>query len=88
MDRLALHEDAKLPMSKAQLSKIENGKSPYSQRLLEALSEIYECHPWELIGREPDAEDDLGDVLRDLGDIDKARALAYISGLADAKEAG
>ena len=51
--RLELHEDPLLPRTNASLSRLENGKQPYSQRVLEALADVYGCEAWELIGRDP-----------------------------------
>ncbi len=42
-----------LHMTHGTLSKIERGKVPYNQRLLEALAEYYECEPADLIIRDP-----------------------------------
>lgn len=88
VDRLVIHEDKKLPQSKAQLSKIENGKSPYSQRLLEALSDIYGCETWELIGRHPEKEGEVVDLWQTLSDRNRDRALAFIQGLNAKDKAG
>jgi transcriptional regulator with XRE-family HTH domain len=44
---------AQLEISRTLLSKIENAKSPYSQRILEAAAEIYRCTPAELIAADP-----------------------------------
>lgn len=37
----------------ATLSRIERGKVPYSQPLLEALAQLYRCEPADLIMRDP-----------------------------------
>jgi transcriptional regulator with XRE-family HTH domain len=84
--RLEIHEDPKLPTSRAQLSKMENGKSPYSQRLLEALAEIYDCDAWELLARNPFKEGEVVYLSTRLTDADKERAKAYIDGLNQARE--
>lgn len=84
VDRLVAHEDDKLPGSKAQLSKIENGKSPYSQRLLEALADIYSCEPWELLARNPFKEGEVVALFGGLSAEGRAQARAYIEGLKDA----
>jgi len=41
------------------LSRIETGKQPYSQPILEALSEALACEPSDLIGRLPGAPNEL-----------------------------
>ena len=43
----------RLSISRTQLSKIENMRSPYSQGLLEAAAEAYGCGPADLIIRNP-----------------------------------
>lgn len=41
----------------ATLSRIENGKSPYNQRQLEAIAEAIGCQPADLIMRDPSKKD-------------------------------
>lgn len=41
----------------ATLSRIENGKSPYNQRQLEAIAEAIGCQPADLIMRDPSSKD-------------------------------
>ena len=41
------------------LSRIETGKQPYSQPILEALAEALACEPSDLIGRLPGAPNEL-----------------------------
>lgn len=40
-------------ISRTLLSKIEQGKSPYTQRTLEALARIYKCEPADLLSWHP-----------------------------------
>lgn len=40
-------------VSRTLLSKIEQGKSPYTQRTLEALAKAYECEPGDLLSWHP-----------------------------------
>ncbi len=47
----------RLNVSRTLLSKIENAKSPYTQRLLEAAAEVYGRKPAELIACDPTAPD-------------------------------
>lgn len=54
-------------ISRALLSKIENGKSPYSQAQLEALAQIYRCTPGDLLDRDPrDGGAELASLIRNL----------------------
>lgn len=48
---------ARLDISRTLLSKIESGKSPYTQRHLEAAAAVYSCEPWELIAVNPNNPD-------------------------------
>lgn len=42
-----------LHMTHGQLSKIERGKQPYNQELLERLAELYRCEVVDLLIRDP-----------------------------------
>ena len=42
-----------LSISEGQLSRVENGKSPYAQDLLEALADVLQTEPASLIMRDP-----------------------------------
>ena len=42
-----------LHMSHGNLSKIERGLVPYNQELLEALADLYDCDPVDLLIRDP-----------------------------------
>lgn len=48
-----------LDISRTLLSKIENARSPYSQRILERAAEVYGCTPAELLARDPTNQDSL-----------------------------
>ena len=52
-----------LPKTAASLSRLENGKQPYSQPVLEALGEIYQTEPSHLIDRNPKMEGEVIDFL-------------------------
>lgn len=43
----------RIGLSRTQLSKIENLKSPYSQRILERAADAYGCSPADIIMRNP-----------------------------------
>ena len=40
--------------SKPSLSRLENGRQPYSEPILCALADLYQCEPADLISRRPD----------------------------------
>jgi transcriptional regulator with XRE-family HTH domain len=85
IDRLVALDDPLLPVTGASLSRLENGKQPYSERVLEALADIYQCEPWELLGRNPAKEGEVFSlfdrVYRDLNTRQRAQALAIIEAL-------
>jgi transcriptional regulator with XRE-family HTH domain len=88
-DRLAVMEDPLIPKTPASLSRLENGKQPYTQRSLEALAFIYGIEPYELIGvnpREADQVQQAVGMLNGMDEVAKRRALKLLEAL-DAAEA-
>ncbi len=81
VNRLAIHEDVLLPKTEASLSRLENGKQQYSQRVLEALSDIYECEPSELLCRDPLKDGQLIDFLKALDERKQQQVMAIIEAL-------
>lgn len=81
LDQLSMHDDPLLPRTGASLSRLENGKQPYSQRVLEALADIYGCEPGELIGRNPYKEGEIIDFVSRLDEKQKAQALAILEAM-------
>lgn len=82
LERLAEIDDPLLPGTGASLSRVENGKQPYSERLLGALADIYRCEPWELIGRNPEKEGRVIDFwARKLNDQQQKQALAILEAM-------
>lgn len=83
--RLDAMDDPLLPKTGASLSRLENGKQPYSERVIEALAFIYGREPWELIGRNPEKEGQVVDMFQvkfdALNDAQKAQALAILDAL-------
>ena len=86
VDRLAFLDDELLPSTEASLSRLENGKQPYSQRILEALADIYEAEPDQLIGWNPEKEGRLIDLVTHLNARQRAQAMAVLEALV--REAG
>lgn len=86
VDRLAAFDDPNLPQTTASLSRIENGKQPYSQRIIEALAEIYQCEPHELIGRNPEVAGDVIDMLFKLSESQRRQIHVIIEAIS--REAG
>jgi transcriptional regulator with XRE-family HTH domain len=81
VNRLAIHEDTNMPATTASLSRLENGKQPYSPRILNALADIYDCETWELIGRNPLKEGAVIDMVRRLDERKQAQIAAFIKAL-------
>lgn len=86
VDRLAAFDDPQLPQTAASLSRIENGKQPYSQRIIEALADIYQCEPHELIGRNPEVAGEVIDLLGRLDEAQRRQVKVIIEAIAN--EAG
>ena len=86
VDRLQALDDPLLPATEASLSRIENGKQPYNQRVLEALADIYSIdfpvEPADLIGRDPTKEGRIYDLMARLGPRELDEAEAVIEALA------
>lgn len=81
VNRLAALDDPMLPQTAASLSRLENGKQPYSQRILEALADIYSCEPDQLIGHHPERAGDIIDMVAHLDDRKRQQAIAIIDAL-------
>lgn len=81
LDMLELADDPLLPKTGASLSRLENGKQPYSQRVLEALADIYDTSPSDLIGRNPFKEGEIVDFVSRLNERQKAQALAVLEAM-------
>lgn len=78
MDRLAYLEDPMLPQTAASLSRLENGKQPYGERILEALAEIYQCEPDHLIGRDPTKAGEVIDLWSRMTMTEREQATAIL----------
>lgn len=79
--RLAMHDDPNMPSTTASLSRLETKKQPYSQRVLEALADIYGCETWELLGRDPTKEGRVVDLVRHLDERRQAQVEAFLIAL-------
>lgn len=87
-ERLASLEDPLIPQSVGSLSRVEKGQQPYNQRIVEALSYIYQCEPEELIGVNPQHRDELDELmsrLRGKSEFERARIARLINAI-DAAE--
>lgn len=73
--------DPDIPTTEATLSRIETGKMIYNERMLNALAHIYDCEPWELLGRDPAKAGELIDMVQHLSPHQREQAFAVIEGL-------
>lgn len=82
LDRLAAFDDENIPRTAASLSRIENGKQIYTQRILEALADIYEVEePGWLLSRNPLKAGELVDLVSRLEERDAEQAYRVIEAL-------
>jgi transcriptional regulator with XRE-family HTH domain len=81
VDRLAAMDDPLIPQTTASLSRLENGKQTYTQRILEALAEVYQCEPDHLLGRDPTKEGEVIDLWAQLNERQQRQALAVIDAI-------
>lgn len=87
VDRLAIHDDEKLPKTGASLSRLEKGKQPYGQRVLEALADIYGTDPASLLAVDPTKEGHIIDLLARMTPDDRERAEVMLHALAEPRQA-
>lgn len=79
LDRLAVFEDDKIPRTAASLSRIENGEQIYTQRILEALADVYQVdEPGWLLDRNPKAEGQVLDLMSRLNASQRVQAIAIL----------
>jgi transcriptional regulator with XRE-family HTH domain len=64
--------------SKASLSRVETGKQPYSQPILEAISWALGCEPQDLLMRDPSAPDALWTIADQLRKADPEQRKAVL----------
>lgn len=76
-----------LHMTHGTLSKIERGKTPYNQKLLEALADLYMCEPADLIVRDPSEQIDIWTVWQHAKPGDKAKIVSIARTIVEGEEA-
>lgn len=74
-----------LGMTHGQLSKIERGKSPYNQRLLESAAKLYGCTVVDLLTRGPDEAEGLFAAYANLDSEGKRQAARLVGALRPSK---
>lgn len=86
IDRLRAFEDPQMPATEASLSRLENNKQPYSQRILEALAEIYQTDAGHLLTHNPTKAGTVLDLLARLPQSDREQAEAMLEAMAKVAE--
>ena len=73
-------------LTKASLSRIETGKTPYTRDTLEAYAAVLGCHPADLLGRAPVDPEGIWTIWARLRQTDRPRAVALLSLLIPGEE--
>lgn len=81
-DRLEVEPGGDQLVSHASLSRIETGDQPYSQPILEALSQALNVSKSALLEMDPEKEGEVIDLVRRLNERQRAQAIEYIRFLA------
>jgi transcriptional regulator with XRE-family HTH domain len=76
-----------LSMTHATLSRIERGRLPYNQALLEVLAEVYQTDRASLIMRDPSEPEGLWSIWEQLQPVERRQALAVLKALQTARTA-
>lgn len=74
-------EQRAVTMTHATLSRIERGKLPYNQHLLELLADIYQTTPASLLVRDPSDPDGLWSIYDKLSPVERHQAVELIKTL-------
>lgn len=75
-ERLLVEEE--IEISDGQLSRIERGKQPYSQDLLEALARVLRCDPADLIVRDPTQPEAIWSIWEQLSGQERTQAVELL----------
>jgi transcriptional regulator with XRE-family HTH domain len=75
-------------MTHVTLSRIENGKQPYKQQLLEILADIYGTDPASLVSRNPFHEDQVQSIWDRIPEEQREQAKAILLTFAQGKRTG
>jgi transcriptional regulator with XRE-family HTH domain len=89
-ERLAFMDEGHgtLPTTAASLSRLENGKQPYSQPVLEALAEIYSTAPENLTAVNPLKEGEVVDFFGAFTPQQRQRVMAIAKAVLDTGTGG
>ena len=75
------------PMGQGHLSKLENGKLPYSQSILEQIAEALMCSPGDLLMRNPAQDNMIWSLWEKLGEGQRRQALRFMQAISEDKAA-
>lgn len=70
-----------ISMTHATLSRIERGKLPYNQVLMEILARVYRTDPASLIMRDPSDPEGLWSIWRQLAPVERVQAVEVLKAL-------
>lgn len=76
----------RLETTSATISRVETGKTPYNQGMLEALADALQCEPADLLARPPDKDFGIAAVLDGMTDEQKRKGLALLRALISAEK--
>ena len=76
-----------ISMTHATLSRIERGRLPYNQALLEVLAQVYRTDRASLIMRDPSDPDGLWSIWEQLQPVERRQAVAVLKALHTARSA-
>lgn len=75
------------PMGQGHLSKLENGKLPYTQPILEQIADALMCSPGDLLMRNPAQENMIWSIWEKLGDRQRQQAIRFMQVISEDKAA-
>lgn len=75
------------PMGQGHLSKLENGKLPYTQPLLEQIADALMCSPGDLLMRNPMQDSLVWSLWEKLGESQRRQAMRFMQAISEDKAA-
>lgn len=73
----------RLEVSKATLSRLESGKQPYTQDMLEAVADALSCEPADLIMRDPSSPDAIWSIWEQASPAQRNQIVSVVKALVD-----
>jgi transcriptional regulator with XRE-family HTH domain len=73
----------RLNIDRTTLGRVENRKIPYSQELLEAAADAYQCEPWDILNVNPLVDGEVVDftrILREATAQERAEIIGFARG--------